>query len=48
MSNNGEVGRSSRGNLQLSEQVLQIIIIHEVTKKLNKKPYGDEELKTNP
>jgi hypothetical protein len=41
---------SSRGNLQLREQVLQIIIIiiiHEVIKKLNK-PYGDEELKTNP
>jgi hypothetical protein len=35
---------SSRGNLQLREQVLQIII-HEVIKKLNKKPYGDEELK---
>jgi hypothetical protein len=36
---------SSRGNLQLSKQVLQII--HEVIEKLNK-PYGDEELKTNP
>ncbi len=36
--------------MQLREQVLQIIIIiiiHEVIKKLNK-PYGDEELKTNP
>jgi hypothetical protein len=40
----------SRGNLQLREQVLQIIIIiiHEVIKKLNKPYGGDEELKTNP